>query len=262
MSPTAAAAAAATTTITTEVSTDGNGASTMPSARPSAEGSLVAVGTTVGTAVGTAVGKLVEARTAPQRRTHVQVECPASGAAAGAAAAPARRTSARRHRGRGRGRLREAAPGGAHDSAADVDEGAQDDATLNATSVCSADGLPIWSYMAGAEYLKFVRAIASRLRLGSGDALLDLAAGDCGASSLAIQQLYRGRLKSLALLPTEGSVHLFRQALHARSTLGTPQGQLQGQLLQGQFAPQVNTCVASASRHASAHYDALSPPRR
>ena len=158
--------------------------------------------------------------------------------------------------------MREAAPGGAHDSAADVDEGAQDDATLNATSVCSADGLPIWSYMAGAEYLKFVRAIASRLRLGSGDALLDLAAGDCGASSLAIQQLYRGRLKSLALLPTEGSVHLFRQALHARSTLGTPQGQLQGQLLQGQFAPQVNTCVASASRHASAHYDALSPPRR
>ena len=251
MSPTTAAAAAAAATITTEVSTDGNGASTMPSARPSAEGSLVAVGTTVGTAVGPAVGKLVEARTAPQRRTHVHVECPASGAsgaAAGAAAAPARRTSARRHRGRGRGRLREAAPGGAHDSAADVDEGAQDDATSNATSVCSADGLPIWSYMAGAEYLKFVRAIASRLRLGSGDALLDLAAGDCGASSLAIQQLYRGRLKSLALLPTEGSVHLFRQALHARSTLGAPQGQLQGQLLQGQFAPQVNTCVASASR--------------
>ena len=262
MSPTAAAAAADTTTITTEVSTDGNGASTMPSARPSAEGSLVAVGTTVGTAVGTAVGKLVEARTAPQRRTHVHVECPASGAAAGAAAAPARRTSARRHRGRGRGRVREAAPGGAHDSAADVDEGAQDDAALNATSVCSADGLPIWSYMAGAEYLKFVRAIASRLRLGSGDALLDLAAGDCGASSLAIQQLYRGRLKSLAILPTEGSVHLFRQALHARSTLGTPQGQLQGQLLQGQFAPQVNTCVASASRHARAHYDApLSTPQ-
>ena len=221
-----------------------------------------------------AVGKLVEARTAPQRRTHVHVECPASGAAAGAAAAPAQRTSGvasagRRHRGRGRGRgrMREAAPGGAHDSAADVDEGALDDASLNATSGCSADGLPIWSYMAGAEYLKFVRAIASRLRLGSGDALLDLAAGDCGASSLAIQQLYRGRLKSLALLPTEGSVHLFRQALLARSTLGTPQGQLQGQLLQGQllqgqFAPQVNTCVASASRHASAHYDALSPPRR
>ena len=50
--------------------------------------------------------------------------------------------------------------------------------------------------MSGGEYAKFVKAIASRLRLSNGDLLLELAA-DCGGSLGALQQLYRGRLNTL-----------------------------------------------------------------
>ncbi len=193
--------------------THANAASTTPSAAASAAG----------------VGGLAEVRTAAQRRPHVHVECPASGGAAPAAAR--RATSARGRRGRGR----EAARGDADDVEEDKEA-----AAANVTHACSTGGVPLWSYMAGGEYLRFVRGIASRLRLGSGDALLDLAAGDCGASSLAIQQLYRGRLKSLALLPNAGAVRLFGQALHARSAPG------RGSPL-GPFTPQVNTCVAGVA---------------
>ena len=59
--------------------------------------------------------------------------------------------------------------------------------------------------MEGAEYAKFVRGVASRLRLGSGDALLDLAAGDCASSSGMIQQLYRGSLDIMSILPSAAS---------------------------------------------------------
>ena len=52
--------------------------------------------------------------------------------------------------------------------------------------------------MSGGEYAKFVKAIASRLRLSNGDLLLELAA-DCGGSLGALQQLYRGRLNTLSL---------------------------------------------------------------
>ena len=62
---------------------------------------------------------------------------------------------------------------------------------------CASD-LPAWSYMSGGEYAKFVKAIASRLRLSNGDLLLELAA-DCGGSLGALQQLYRGRLNTLSL---------------------------------------------------------------
>jgi len=111
---------------------------------------------------------------------------------------------------------------------------------MNAT--CSVNGLPSWSYMGGNEYLRFVRGLASRLKLDGGDVLLDLAAGDCGASALAIQQLFRGRLETVALLPSTASVHNFEEALQLRTTARHRDSRL------GSFTPQINACVASTSQ--------------
>ena len=124
-------------------------------------------------------GVLAELRTATQRHPRVRVECP-SGAVSAAPSA-----------------LASGGGGGG---------GGEGESSVCARGRQSSSLMPSWSYMAHGEYARFVKGIASRLRLGSGDALLDLAEADCGGSSSAIQHLYRGRLNVLALLPSAAAV--------------------------------------------------------
>ena len=75
--------------------------------------------------------------------------------------------------------------------------------------------VPWWSYMGEREYSRFVKGLAGRLRLGSGDTLLDLA-GDCGASAGAILQLYRGRLNLVSLQPSASTLKAYQSHLRPR----------------------------------------------
>ena len=62
--------------------------------------------------------------------------------------------------------------------------------------------------MSGGEYAKFVKAIASRLRLSNGDLLLELAA-DCGGSLGALQRNFAlGNLVVLRLNVKLDDLHL------------------------------------------------------
>ena len=181
-------------------------------------------------------GSLAELRVATQRHPRVHVDCPA--------------TNTRPKKGRGRrGGGAEEADEDEEDDSEPLDEavarasekkarkGRADSAGSPATGCKCKDGAPTptWSYMEGTEYAKFVRGVASRLRLGSGDALLDLAAGDCASSSGMIQQLYRGSLDIMSIVPSAVSARRHStQIAHLRATHHQPS-----------LALPVNACVSA-----------------
>ena len=105
---------------------------------------------------------------------------------------------------------------------------------------CEAASVPSWTYMGESEHARFVRGVASRLRLASGDTLLALAAGDCGSSVGTIHSLYRAKLHVLALLPSPAAA---RQ--HTARMLDTAGRHGKALVVSPHTPPPVNACVAS-----------------
>ena len=226
------------------------GAGGSPSSSAAAAGSAGgAVAVHGGAAAG---GALAELRIAPQKRARVHVECPAADAKVVSAGSTEEEEEEEEDddeeeeedgsdgadgssTGRGGRRRR-----GTKAASAKAGSGGAGSRAVALRS-CANGGVPSWSYMAESEYSRFVKGVASRLRLGSGDSVLDLAGGDCGSSASAIQQLYRGQLHVMALLPSSSAAkqHAANQQLSA--------GSARSKLLPSYprtYAP-VNACVAS-----------------
>ena len=191
-------------------------------------------------ASGSGGGALSELRIAPRRRSHVHVECPTDGA-----------RMARRSNGieedeeEERSEEDDGIAKGQSSGRAKGTNAAMAEANAAARRHCADDLRPAWSYMGLAEYNRFVMAVASRLKLAQGDSILDLAGSDCGSSANVIQQLYRGQLHVMTLLPTAAAAKQHAANVLAAASGGPPgsDASLQLRSAYARMPLPVNSCV-------------------